>query len=341
MVPLEKQTYSLMYYRQALQSLREKRIAPAYLIFGEENYLIDDLLERIPALFLPDLQREMNFFVRYAPETSLEEISALAAGSSLFSDKKVIIYKNVENLRSLDVAQFKKYLEHPDPNICLVLVARTDSVSAPKFRKISAHLQTVRVTALREADLIDFIRENLRRQGKSITADAARLLIYLAGDRLQNLKNQINQLAQYAGAENISDEDIEQVVGMFASRNVFDFTLQIATRKLNKGLYTLHNLLERGESPQSILYFLIRHFTILWKIRGYYASGEKKDQLIQRELKIYPRHFAEYKKQVYLWRTDQIEAAMKLLARTDRALKSGRSAPDLLLDILTYNLINL
>ncbi len=341
MVPLEKQTYSLMYYRQALQSLKAKRIAPAYLIFGEENYLVDDLLERIPELFLPELQREMNFFVRYAPDTSLEEIAALAAGSSLFSDKKVIIYKNVENLRSLDIAPFKKYLEHPDPNICLLLVARVDSISAAKFRKISQLLQTVRVTVLREADLVEFVQENLRKQGKSITADAARLLIYLAGDHLQNLKNQIDQLVQFSQGENITSENIEQVVGMAASRNIFEFTRQIATRKLNKGLFTLHNLLEKGESPQSILYLLIRHFTILWKIRGYYASGEKNDSLIQRELKIYPRHFSEYKKQVYLWRTDQIEAAMKLLARTDRALKSGRSAPDLLLDILTYNLINL
>jgi DNA polymerase III delta subunit len=75
----KSQTY---YYRQIVDSLSKGRIEPAYFIFGDESYLIDSLIEQICAKFLGKAEKEMNYYLRYAPDSTLDEVMALTAGCS-------------------------------------------------------------------------------------------------------------------------------------------------------------------------------------------------------------------------------------------------------------------
>lgn len=328
-------------YQAVTRDIRANKLSAAYLIYGTETFLIDSLLQELSEKFLGDVHRETNYFVRYAPETSLEEVIALSSGGGLFSAQKMIVYKDYQNTRNPNLKALLRYLKNPDPNICLVIIARTDKISGAKYDKLSPHLEVIQISAMRDAALQAFVVKESERHGKKITSEAVEALIYLVGDSLHNLQTQIAQIAQYCkDEEKIDVKHLEEVVSVFANQNIFQLSGEIMNGNLDKSLFVLHNLLNKGESAHSILFMLLRHVLMLIKIQGYVNSGVGDYRKIQRELKLFPKHFEEYKRQLNKWSLKALHQALFLLKETDRALKSGEGSPDLLLDILTYRLVN-
>lgn len=335
----DTQTY---YYRQILPLIRKGNIDPLYLIYGEEQYLMDSLVEQIATAFVGELQKEINYFVRYAPDCSLDDLLALTAGAGLFSSRKVIVYRDYQNLRNVDHAGFKKYLERPTPDICLILMARTATVTQARYKILRGHARLVNVPPLREGELHTWVEEEFARHGKKATAEAVRTLVYLVGGHIHDLQTEITQVVNFfQDEETILPEHIEKVVGIYVTQSVFELTGAIARKDVEKSLFILHNLLEKGESPGSILFWLIRHITILWKIRGFYHSGIKNRQTIQERLKIYPRHYQQYETALAHWSLAQLQASLGLIKEADRLLKSTPIAAETILDILVVKLAKL
>ncbi len=331
----------MQYYKQAVSEITAGKFYSAYFIFGEETFLIDDLVERIGIGFLGEPQKEMNFYIRYAPDTVLEEILALASGGGLFSAKKVIIYKSFQNLRNPNLKSLTTYLANPNPDICLVIVAQTDSTNKSKFKTLRSLMVSINVLPLREADLTSFIQKEFKTYKKRISSEAIQTLLYLVGDKIHELKTEILQVVNlYHDKKIIEAPDIESVVGIHVTQNIFELTRAIAQKQLEKSLFIMHNLLEKGENPGSIMFFLLRHINMLWKIRGFYQSGIKNDKMIQERLKIYARQFSAYQRELPHWKASQLYNAIEVLNESDREIKSNLMTPRLVLDRLVFRLVN-
>ena len=327
-------------YKTVLEEIEGKQFHPVYFVFGQEAHLMDHLLEQLARGYLGEIQREINYFVRYAPETPIEEVVTLLTGGGLFSRKKLVVYKAIQNLRTQKFQHVMHFSEHPLPEVCLILMARTDSPPR-KFHALMEKACSVRVPPASAEELLAFIRSAFQKQGKRITPPAIQTLIYHVGERLHDLQMEIVQIANFfQEKEVIGPEDVEQIVGVHVNQTVFDLTRFIAQREREKALRSLQNLLAKGESPQTILYFLIRHFLILWKIQGYYQSGVRNDREIQEKLKLYRSHFRAYKQQLKYWKWSNIVQAFQRIRWADEQLKSGSVSPDLVLDILMLQLIN-
>lgn len=336
------QKSTTLYYKQLMAEIRKGEIRAGYFIYGEEGFLIDTLLDKLCHRFLSDPQKELNLFIRYASETSLEEILALTAGGSLFSEKKVIIFTDYQSARSPNTALLEKVFRNPNPDVCLVIVARTDTVNLAKFQSLRKWMTAVHVTPLREAELEQYISDQFSAAGKTAGSEAVKTMLYLVGEKIHDLKTEIVQVVNSLGDKTeVLPTDIERVVGNYVTQNVFQLTATIARKDLDKALGLLHQLLEKGENPGTIMALLIRHVLILLKMRGFYLSGEKNDRAVQEKLRIYPRHYSEYKRQLSQWRFENLKAALKLMLDGDMALKNGHGTPLLVLDTLVIKLARL
>jgi len=323
----------IYYYRQITDSLKKGQVAPAYFIYGDESYLIDSLIE---------VEKEINYYLRYAPDNSLDEVVALTAGSGLFSEKKVIVFKDYQNLRNPNSQNLLKYLANPDPNICLIIVARVDSVNQAKYKSLQGSSWFVNVLPLREAELEAFIKEEFAAFGKTVSTESVRTLMYLVGEKIHDLKTEIAQVANYYKDQTeVKPDDIERIVGVYVNQNVFELTRAIAEKNMEKSLFILHNLIERGENPGTVLFFLLRHIMMLWKIRGYHQSGIKNERTIQDGLKLFSRQYAEYARELPRWKMDQLIKAIAIVDESDRLLKSSQMPPLLILDTLILKLFKL
>lgn len=333
---------NVQYFRQVTAALRKGEVAPVYFMYGEEAYLVDSLIAQICQKFVGTVDKEINYFIRYAPDATLEDILALTAGAGLFSSRKVIVLKDYQNLRNPNGELLRKYLQRPDPEIVLIVVARVDSVSQAKYKILQEMALTVNLLPLREDALNEFIRNEFEQYQKTIASESVHALIYLVGEKINDLKTEIAQVANYyQDKTHITPDDIENVVGVHVSQNVFELTGAIAQKQLETSLFMLKNLLERGENPGSILFLLLRHITNLWKIRGFYQSGVRDEQKIREQLRIYPRQYQAYVKDLALWPLAQLNRAIELIDECDRALKSSQAKAEIVLDRLIVKLIDL
>lgn len=326
---------------EILRGIEKIQIQPAYFIYGTESFLMDEIVSGIGAKFLGGVQKEINYFMRYAPDTSIDEIISLCAGSGLFSTRKLVIYKDIQNLKKPNFDRLLKYLERPNPDVCLILIARTDQIKQSRYDRLIAGMTAVNAQPLRERELGVIIRREFENYQKSVTREGVESLVFLVGNQIHDLRTEIAQVCNfYPDKKEINAGDIEEVVGAYVNQNVFDYIRAIAGKDLYQALFILHQLLEQGETPHTVLALLLRHITILWKIYGLIQSGVRNDYEIGKKLGLYSRHFAEYKSQLTSWNPRQLRNALQLIGESDRHLKSTQIGSDLILDILSFKLVN-
>jgi DNA polymerase-3 subunit delta len=333
---------NVMSYPKIIAELKKHIVHPAYFIFGEENYLIDDLIENIGNVFIGKPQKEINTFIRYANETPLDELLALTAGGGLFSDKKLIIYKDFQLLRNPEQDDLLKYLAHPAKENCLIIVARIDNANQSRYHKIQELAVPINAMPLKQDDLKRMVQKEFQHYGRRIDTEAIDALLYFVGDKIHDLKSQIQQIVNGLPHKDvITSEDIESFVGAHGNQNIFELTRAIAQRKIDEALFILNNLLEKGENPIGILHMLIRHLSILWKIKGFKYSNENNKMVIQKKLGLYPKYYTEYESECKQWSHQQLQNAMQVLKACDVELKSANLSEQVILDRLVFQLVAL
>lgn len=324
-----------------LEKLKRGEIEPAYFLYGEESYLIEQLIHTIARKFVVEPEKEINYFLRFAPDNSLDDILALTAGGGLFAAKKIVVLKDYQNLKNPDLAGLLKYLQHPNPDICLLIIARTDQIKQSKFKNLQGQLPFVQVQPLKNRELADFIRAEFKAFNKNVTDEAINTLIFMVGDQIHDLRTEIVQVCNYAiDREDIGVTEIEEVVGVYVNQSVYEYIDAISSRDLATALFILHNLLERGESPGYFLTLLFRQISIMWKLKGFYDSGKRNDYEIGRELGIYSNHLSKHKNHLSGWSTIQLKKAIEQIDECDRNLKTSQLRPNLLLDLLSFKLVH-
>jgi DNA polymerase III subunit delta len=74
--------------------LKKGVIAPCYLLYGEEEYLINDALKKILDIIIPEADRDFSLFYLEGENTDIDSLIDNILTPSLLGDRKVIVVKN-------------------------------------------------------------------------------------------------------------------------------------------------------------------------------------------------------------------------------------------------------
>jgi DNA polymerase-3 subunit delta len=122
-------------------------------------------------------------------------------GPSLFGGRRVIVIRAAQDLRAATVEVLAGLLEGAGPEITVVLAHTGVAKGKPVLdlaRKLAAHrIMCAKLT--REQERLDFVRDEVRRAGAVITADAAANLVDAVGSDLRELASVSAQLAADSG----------------------------------------------------------------------------------------------------------------------------------------------
>ncbi len=77
-----------------LSSIQQGDVAPCYLIYGEEDYLVQEALNKIVGLLLPPADRDLNLFSVAGGQESIAAICQALLTVPLLPGRKVILVKN-------------------------------------------------------------------------------------------------------------------------------------------------------------------------------------------------------------------------------------------------------
>ena len=172
-------------------------------------------------------------------------------------------------------------------------------------------------------DLDTVVEEVLAAAGLAITPPARKLLIARLGADRGLSRSEIDKLATYAhGRGAIEESDVEAVVGDGAELTLDRIVLAAGAGQTALALAECDRSIAAGESAQTVIGALQRHFLRLHRMRTALDAGRPADDVI-RSLRP-PPHFkqrAALERQSREWSTRKLNAA---LARIGKAAKAAR-----------------
>ena len=85
--------------RSILADIKQKKLAPVYLLHGEEPYYIDIVSDTIENSVLQDGQKGFDQTVVYGKETDFNTLISMAKRYPMMSEHQVIVIKEAQNMR--------------------------------------------------------------------------------------------------------------------------------------------------------------------------------------------------------------------------------------------------
>lgn len=183
----------------------------------------------------------------------------------------------------------------------------------------------------RPAELGRWIERRAKHHGGRIEAAAIRQLSQLAPDDLGLLDTEVLKLITYADGRAVTLDDVNL---LSASPEVTIFGLLDALGQNQRGpaLTHLRQLFQRGERSEAIVPQIAGSLRRLIQARELLDQGLRGAGLAGK-LGVHPFVAEKTERQARQYRVEQLEAALRLLLRTDRAIKTGEAEPELALEL--------
>ena len=112
----------MLKYQELISSLKQGKILPLYLFYGEEEFLIQEALDLIINKVVDPGARDFNFNTLYCRDTPASELVNLCQTLPFMSEKRLVLARDFDALKAADLEELAPYLNDPSPSTCLVMV---------------------------------------------------------------------------------------------------------------------------------------------------------------------------------------------------------------------------
>ena len=297
---------------------------PFYLILGGEAALADRTLAKLTAQ-LKDESAEITTI--FAGDALLGDISD-ALAPSLFSERRALIIKDLQDLPEESRDEITRYLDAPDDLTTLIFVhkggvkgkALLDAIKKAKPEIISCEPMK------KEAEKEEFVKSLFLDSGRKATPGAIAALVGALGSDMRELQAAVSQICLDAQAGKTIDEAI---VDKFHQGRIettgFDVADATLDGNLPGALVALRSALETGTDPVMITSAIASNLRSLAKVSGVNRGARSFE--VAGELGMAPWQIDKARRQLTGWSPRSIAKAVQAIALADAQVKGASSDP--------------
>ena len=329
-------------YQSICRDLAAGRVAPVYLLHGEEGYYIDALAGRIEAL-VPQADRDFALTVFYAPELDSPKTVVNACKSyPMFGNRQVVIVKEAQNGGANFLNALAEYAADPADTAVLCICCRGQQAKGAEFLKALRKSNGVNFESkkLNERNIPTVVGGFIREKGLSVDPKALTMLCDFVGTDLSRLYNEVDKLtAALPQGAMVTPEAVERNIGISKDYNNFEFLAAIAAADTPKALTILNHFRgnPKANPVQVITVVLFNFFANL--LVAYYAA-DKSERGLMNELGLrWPGQLKDIRTGMQNYGPWQVIEIIGLLRRFDGASKGNGSRLDpydLLFDLVIH-----
>jgi DNA polymerase-3 subunit delta len=335
-----------MKYQQFLRELGQRRVAPTYLFEGEEDYLKEEALKKLKERIILSDYEDFNYEKLSALNVPAIQIIESLSTLPFKGPHRLVVVDAVDKWSEKDQRTLASYLENPVKSSCLVCLAEKFDRRRKLYQKFQKNGRIVSFYPLWDEEIIDWIQQQIEKEGKEIDPKALICLKERIGNDLQSLNQEIEKLIIFTHpAHLIEKEDVEKAVGEGKGPGVFDLMGAIREKDLARALLILSQLLERGEAPLRI------HSLIVHELRSLLRIKQKKDRLSPQEAcsivfgprNYYPKFYTDlanhYLQAAKRFSLSELIADYEDLVEAEASIKTGKEEPEAVIQRMVVNLL--
>lgn len=316
----------------ALNKSIDIELKPIYLLYGGEQYLIETVVNKIKKKFGEKLLG-INYIL--IDETNVENIISDIEIPAFGYDKKLIIVKNTGLFKKdgrkksgspiqEKLAEFiNENYEIIKESVILVFV-ELEADKNVVYEAISKNGILCNIEELKPVQLVKKLKQICNLYKVNCDEITLNYLVEIAGTNLQNLINEIRKLIEHAGeGGTITLEDVNNLSIKQIESVIFELTDNLATKKIDKALEVLDNLIYQKEALQKILITLYNHFKKIYLCNE--AVKYNKDVVTSLNLKPNQTFLVtKYKKQASYFKNNELKELLNALIDLDYNSKNGK-----------------
>ncbi len=258
-------------------------VESAYLLLGPELGDKGAWIKSIRAQLRQETGADPEIHRFYPFETENGEIFVALNNDSLFSDHRLVLLSQADELPAALVAPLVQYLKKPSPTATLLIISNDFKVHASVMKVIGKD-QKVYFYEMYESQKRDWVKKFFASSNMEITGNAVELLLDMVENNTMEMRVISSQLVSFLqGNPELANAQVtEDVVATYLQHTRIEtpFTLfsDIAQGQLEKSLEALQAIFRSGSSePIGLLSSLIWSFRRMQALQQLIASGQGFD----------------------------------------------------------------
>lgn len=309
----------------AVKSIED--LKPVYLIFGDEELLLERALHRLRDRIAEVADLDFNY-EGFDGETADADAVVAAANTLPFaSDRRLVVVRAVDKMNAASQAVLAAYAKDPAPTACLVLVATKMRKDSKLFRAVDALHGAAEYKAPRKSAYPSWVVELFASKGRKINLDAAGALVRAVGPDLRRLEIETDKILAYTGERtDITRDDVASLVAETAPVSVFDFLNALGARDCTAALERLDDLIADGQDLAGVHAMTLRHLRSLISARAIADRGGRASD-VQREVGMAEWQARNMIEQARRFSPAELSRALREAATLEAQMKSGNGEP--------------
>ena len=321
------------------EKLRNREVAPVYVLFGAETYLRDKAAKYIADLsFAEGEMRDFNE-TEFSLDVSDKIKSALSAAEQLpmMAAKRVVRITDVRVSTSAMKDTLKEdaenilaeYLDNPSPSSVVIFVADELNGTRKLSKLLTAKTVAVEFKRLDDQGLRKWASDHIRDAGSEADDQTIRHLVNVAGDDVRRLTNEIEKLSAAAlPGKLITIELIDSLVPHSRELSNFGLTDNLVAGRNAEAIRVLQKILDDGTEPLALLGLISSNYRRLLIAKEMFERGASRNDVISAA-RAYGDGQDAFLSLARRIETRKLVKAINRIAKTDLAIKTsvGGSSP--------------
>lgn len=307
-------------------------LKPVYLIYGEEDLLLERALHRLRGRIAEVADLTFNYDAFEGETADPGDIIAAANTLPFASERRLVVVHNVDKMKAAGQAALAAYAADPSPMSCLVLVAGKLRKDSKLLKAVAAIGGAAEYKAPRRHEYPRWVVDLFAERGRALALDAAETLVRSVGRDLRRLEIEADKIIAFAGERTgITREDVTSVVAETAPVSVFEFLDAVGARECGRALELLDDLIRGGEEVIRVHAMAVRHVRMLISV-GALLERESDRATMMREVGMSDWQAKNLIPQARRFEPGELSAALTAAAEVDARMKSGQGDPRLLFE---------
>lgn len=339
-----------MNYIEAMKKIKAKQTSHIYLIFGEENFLIESVINQIIKSLTKGEETEDRLSRFDLRDTPISDVLHEAETYPFFDDHKIIIAdhasfltaKQIKTQVEHNVDDLLTYIEAPVDFSTVILVAPYDKLDSRKkiTKQLKKQAMVIECQEVNTWEVDKWIAQMAKQYQISIDKAAEQLLINEVGANLGLLEKEIEKLALYVGENGkVTVEIARELVAHHGNATGLTLVDMVIAKNLQGAIQIYRNLIKFNEEPIALIALLASQLRTIYQVKILLNKGYRQHQMA-KQLKVHSYVVKMSLEREKKFSLDKLYRCLTACAEADQAIKRGEMDKDLAFEFLLYQLID-
>lgn len=312
-----------------IDSLKPK-LGQNFLLVGGDAYLTDLALDHIRK----NLETNVDLVIIYGDEAKVPEIKDLLDSYSIFSNAKLVLFRNVDQLKKKELDALTDYFSEPSEQQTLILTAEKIDDKKGSWKIISkACIHILCNPPSYSGALSPWLDKSLAKLDLTMSFKAKQAFISRVELDYANANNELQKLALLVGdKKEITENDVLRSIGFSRVGTQIDFYRALGNRQLKETMQLLERMLNSEFKVLQVLFYIIKFYDTIYHILLLKKAHISATEIMNIHLtNLYPSQRKEFMDFSNNYSLLQLQTIFNILLDTDTKIKSSSASDAVLL----------